>query len=163
MLKNIEHSNMDRLFQVTSNTLRIRFLSFEDVKKQRVSNLILYVKKLVQVPRTSSKISRWNEYELILSSIASFIQVEEKDEDSPVILDPKETFDLSDDDIYCQILFLKSKSDKRIADLIFSRQFLIDQYVNDAQYVPNTSKEISQTVRQPSSYPSHIRIYLRQR
>jgi hypothetical protein len=73
--------------------------------------------------------------------------LEERDPESAVVLSDNETYDLSTDDEYFQILFIRSMPKlNAIGDIIFWQNNLLD-FVNDPRYNKDIKSELSYSVR----------------
>ncbi|UJR16432.1 hypothetical protein I4U23_003334 [Adineta vaga] len=129
---------------MSNNALRIRFLSFKDAANRSIPKLVVYVKKLAGVAEPST----------------SEIKLQEKDSKSSVILAFDETFDLLNNDEYCQILFIQSKLGKPIGDITLSRIKLIEQYICDSGYKQDSFPELTRSAVIEQHYTFHFTIQL---
>jgi hypothetical protein len=134
---------------MATDILRVRFLSLEDAETQSSPDVVLYIKKLVQVRWLIGKLHRilHSPMPLTRHSLASKITLEEKTPDSPVLCSFDEKINLRVDDEFCQVLFISLETKEVLIDHLLIRNELLGQYFNDPRYNDNVPLELIRTVR----------------
>lgn len=112
--------------------LTIRLLALKDSKKQNLSDILYYIKKLTQIPSTQN-----NESILEPSRMVSSI-----------VISSNETFNWNiNEGNFCQVIFLSSKNQtKTRGDIILHFNYLFN-LLNDKKYNKKNQPELFCTVR----------------
>jgi len=99
--------------------LCIRFLHLKNSKGEKVSNVLIYIKKLSTTPSPSGKILFvFTNIHIDLFSLAQSITLHQTESDQPEVLNFDNDFIFSSEHEYIQVMFIKTENEP---------EYLIDQ------------------------------------